>query len=513
MPNQHLHRRCRLAALSIVLLVLGACAQTPGVSTRSTAGEAVPSVNLDTSSMAARWRAINRLGYGPSPALLQSVQGAPDARQWAHTQLDAAWAASQRAPALPPTLAEIDLTLPQLFEGAKKERLARAAVTVASPVNEALPIEKRFDFSQPTEALHFNRTMVNKAVVWRLASCSDDSLENPLLARMTEFWFNHFNIYQNKGPVRPFGGHYALHVARAHALGKFEDLVLASAQHPAMLFYLDQWQSVDPQSARDNRGLNENYARELLELHTLGVHGGYTQDDVRALARVLTGWTISAQSATGFQFVSRSHDAGSKTVLGQTYPASPAQAGQSEGEQAIRFLARQPATAKRITLRLAQYFVADTPPPDLLAAMEARFLASGGDIRQVMRVLLDSPAFWASENRLFKTPYEFACTALRTVRAFEDRSKWVQAWGYAAAAGQPIHQWQTPDGYPFDSATWLAPEALTRRVDFALNIARNAPEWDALYPLLSPDSRSAVLQQGPAQRLGFVLGSPEFMYK
>jgi uncharacterized protein (DUF1800 family) len=234
-------------------------------------------------------------------------------------------------------LAEIDLALPQLFEGAKKERVARAAVTAASPVNEVLPNEKRFDFSQATQDLYFNRTMVNKAVAWRLASCSDDSLENPLLARMTEFWFNHFNIYQNKGPVRPFGGHYALHVARAHALGKFEDLVLASAQHPAMLFYLDQWQSVDPQSARDNRGLNENYARELLELHTLGVHGGYTQDDVRALARVLTGWTISAQSATGFQFVSRSHDAGIKTVLGQKYPRQPGASGAKRGRASHPF--------------------------------------------------------------------------------------------------------------------------------------------------------------------------------
>ena len=513
MHNRHLHSRCRLAAIGVLLLVLGACAHAPGPGPRSQAGETAATASFDTNSMAARWRALNRLGYGPSPALLQSVQSAPDARQWAHAQLEAAWAASQQAPALPPTLAEINLTLPQLFEGAKKEREARAAVTAASPVNEALPNDKRFDFSQPTEALHFNRTMVNKAVAWRLASCSNDSLENPLLARMTEFWFNHFNIYQNKGPVRPFGGHYALHVARAHALGKFEDLVLASAQHPAMLYYLDQWQSVDPQSARDNRGLNENYARELLELHTLGVHGGYTQDDVRALARVLTGWTISGQTAKGFQFVSRAHDNGTKTVLGHKYPASPLQAGQSEGEQAIRFLARQPATAKRIALRLAQYFVADAPPPDLLAALEARFLASGGDIRHVMQVLLDSPAFWASENRLFKTPYEFACTALHTVRAGEDRSKWVQAWGYAAVAGQPIHQWQTPDGYPFDSATWLAPEALTRRLDFALNIARNAPEWDALYPLLSPATRSAVLQQGAAQRLGFVLGSPEFMYK
>ncbi|NBT93315.1 MAG: DUF1800 family protein, partial [Betaproteobacteria bacterium] len=261
MHNRHLHSRCRLAAIGVLLLVLGACAHAPGPGPRSQAGETAATASFDTNSMAARWRALNRLGYGPSPALLQSVQSAPDARQWAHAQLEAAWAASQQAPALPPTLAEINLTLPQLFEGAKKEREARAAVTAASPVNEALPNDKRFDFSQPTEALHFNRTMVNKAVAWRLASCSNDSLENPLLARMTEFWFNHFNIYQNKGPVRPFGGHYALHVARAHALGKFEDLVLASAQHPAMLFYLDQWQSVDPQSARDNRGLNENYAR------------------------------------------------------------------------------------------------------------------------------------------------------------------------------------------------------------------------------------------------------------
>ena len=166
--------------------------------------------------------------------------------------------------------------------------------------------EKRFHVQEEPAPLFYNRTQVNKAIAWRLASCSNDDVEQPLLARMTEFWFNHFNIYQQKGPVRPFAGHYAIHVARAHALGKFEDLVLASAKHPAMLYYLDQWLSVSPQSARagqNSRGLNENYARELMELHTLGVQGGYTQYDVRELARIFTGWTVSPRSDSGFQFV------------------------------------------------------------------------------------------------------------------------------------------------------------------------------------------------------------------
>ena len=357
---------------------------------------------------------------------------------------------------------------------------------------------------------------MNKAIAWRLASCSSDAIEQPLLARMTEFWFNHFNVYQQKGTVRPFVGHYTLHVARAHALGKFEDLVMASAKHPAMLYYLDQWLSVSPQAARagqNARGLNENYARELMELHTLGVNGGYSQDDVRELAKVLTGWTIAPRASNGFQFVMRLHESGTKTVMGQSVPSSAQKMGQQEGEQVIRFLANHPSTAQRVAKRLAEYFVADVPPQDLVNAMTQKFLSSGGDIYEVMKVMLNHDAFWNSEHKLYRTPIDFACASLRALNAGQDRTKWLQAFGYAAVAGQGIQNWLTPDGYAFNAATWLTPEALTRRIDFSLNIARNTPERSDLYGYLSDSSLQAVMKQPPAQRMGFVLGSSEFVFK
>jgi uncharacterized protein (DUF1800 family) len=357
---------------------------------------------------------------------------------------------------------------------------------------------------------------VNKAIAWRLASCSSDEIEQPLLARMTEFWFNHFNVYQQKGTVRPFVGHYTLHVARAHALGKFEDLVMASAQHPAMLYYLDQWLSVSPQAVRagqNARGLNENYARELMELHTLGVNGGYSQDDVRELARVLTGWTIAPRAPNGFQFVMRLHESGTKTVMGQSMPSSAQKMGQQEGEQIIRFLANHHSTAQRVSKRLAEYFVADVPPQNLVNAMSEKFLSSGGDIYEVMKVMLNHEAFWNPEHKLYRTPIDFACASLRALNAGQDRTKWLQAFGYAAVAGQGIQNWLTPDGYAFNAATWLTPEALTRRIDFSLNIARNTPERSDLYGYLSDSSLQAVLKQPPAQRMGFVLGSSELVFK
>jgi uncharacterized protein (DUF1800 family) len=389
-------------------------------------------------------------------------------------------------------------------------------VPAGTQINELVVNEKRFQFTEPTDPLFYNRTQVNKAIAWRLASCSSDAIEQPLLARMTEFWFNHFNVYQQKGTVRPFVGHYTLHVARAHALGKFEDLVMASAKHPAMLYYLDQWLSVSPQAARagqNARGLNENYARELMELHTLGVNGGYSQDDVRELAKVLTGWTIAPRASNGFQFVMRLHESGTKTVMGQSVPSSAQKMGQQEGEQIIRFLANHPSTAQRVAKRLAEYFVADVPPQDLVSAMTQKFLSSGGDIYEVMKVMLNHDAFWNPEHKLYRTPIDFACASLRALNAGQDRTKWLQAFGYAAVAGQGIQNWLTPDGYAFNAATWLTPEALTRRIDFSLNIARNSPERSDLYGYLSDSSLQAVMKQPPAQRMGFVLGSSEFVFK
>ncbi len=477
-----------------------------------------PSLPFTDKTLAEQWRALSRLGYGPSATLLRDIQAASNPRDWALQQLEAAVRASQSAPFMAGDVQDINGPLPRIFEGAQREREARASLKAtaqtASPTNERT--RQRLDFSVPAEPQDFNRTLVEKTAVWRLQACSQPEQENLLLARMTEFWFNHLNVYIGKGPVRPFVGHYLIHVARAHALGRFEDLLLASARHPAMLHYLDQVQSVADGTRNaqgSSRGLNENYARELMELHTLGVEGGYTQTDVRELARVLTGWTVGPTASDGFRFAARAHDAGSKTVLGHSYPDGYFGRGEAEGEQAIRMLARRPETAHRLSLRLAQFFVADQPEPELVKRLSTSFLQSQGDIRVWLQTLLQSPAFWDPANRLFKTPMDFACSALTATQGAQERRNLLLTLGFLSNAGQPLHGWQTPDGYKTDAATWLAPEALTRRADYALALGKQSDALDFLLPFLGAATRETMAQQRPAQRTGLMLASPEFMYK
>ncbi|HEY8907846.1 MAG TPA: DUF1800 domain-containing protein, partial [Rhodoferax sp.] len=364
------------------------------------------------------WRALSRVGYGPSPDLLSALHAANSPQDWALQQIDAARTASQQAPTIAADLADIIAPLPDIFAAVRRERELRQQVkanangnTEPAPEPQAVAL-RRMDFSAPAEPELVIQRLVQQAAAWHLSSCSLPELENPLLARMTEFWFNHLNVYVGKGPVRPFVGHYLVNVIRAHALGKFEDLLLASARHPAMLLYLDQAQSVadgSPGAQGQRRGLNENYARELMELHTLGVNGGYTQNDVRNLARVLTGWTIGPQQDSGFRFAPRLHDHGIKQVMGQTFPVTPQAAGEQEGLDAIRMLARHPSTARRISLRLAQFFVADKPPSTLVDQLSQIFLATQGDISAVLTTLFTSYDFWDANNRLVKTPMDFAC--------------------------------------------------------------------------------------------------------
>jgi uncharacterized protein (DUF1800 family) len=444
---------------------------------------------------AAAWRATSRLGYGPTAASAQAAQASP--KNWALQQLEAAHAASQRAPSMPADLARINEPLTTIARNFQAEREARR--------------DKREQAANPTpmtpnargaDLEPFSREMQQSALAWRLMACSDPSLENPLLARMTEFWFNHLNVFVGKGPVRPFVGHYVINVIRANALGRFEDMLLASAQHPAMLFYLDQAQS-------NVRGLNENYARELMELHTLGVNAGYTQNDVRELARILTGWTVGLQQGEGFRFAPRLHDNGDKVLLGRSFRGS----GMNEGEEAIRMLARHPATAKRIGLRLATTFVADKPSAALVDRLAATFMQTQGDIRAVMRTLIESPDFWRADNTLFKTPLDFACSALVAGGGARERREIQFTAGFLAQAGQPMHGWQTPDGYKTDAATWLAPEALTRRADFAMTLGTRIPEPSFLLPFLGSASRDRIAQEGPGLRAGLMLASPDFMSK
>ena len=447
--------------------------------------------------LASAWRVTSRLGYGPTAATALAAEADP--RAWALQQVDAAYAASRQAPVIPQEISRFNQPVNDITRDFRLEREARKSAreqaVAATPLAPGM---------QPAAALPegFSREMQQTASAWRVMSCSDPVMENPLLARMTEFWFNHLNVFIGKGTVRPFVGNYTVNAIRANALGKFEDLLLASAHHPAMLFYLDQAQS-------NVRGINENYARELMELHTLGVDAGYTQNDVRELARILTGWTVNLPQGEGFRFAERLHDRGNKTLLGRNFSDD----GMREGEEAIRMLARQPATAKRIARRLAQTFVSDKPPAALVDHLASTFSNTQGDIRAVMRVLVTSPEFWRTDNTLFKTPLDFACSALTAGGGAKDRRDIQLTLGFLAQAGQPMYGWQTPDGYKTDAATWLAPEALTRRADYAVTLGNRMAEPTYLQPFFTAASRDRIAREAPNLRTGLMLASPDFMRK
>jgi len=310
-----------------------------------------------------------------------------------------------------------------------------------------------------------------------------------LEAVMTDFWLNHFNVYIRKDANEPYLlPAYERDAIRAHALGNFEDLLVATAESPAMLMYLDNWQSIGPDSlaaknsqrqaamartpqanaALKDRGLNENYGRELMELHTLGVNGGYTQQDVIAVAKVFTGWTITppAQGAQ-FQFDERRHEPGPKTVLGKTIQEN----GMNEGLEVLHLLAASPATAKFISAKLAVRFVGDDPPPALVDRMAQSFLKSGGDIKTVLRTMFQSPEFWApgAERSKMKTPQEFLLSAVRASGAQVNNAQpLVQALN---RLGMPLYGMQTPNGYSWRSDSWLSTGELVDRMNFALTMS------------------------------------------
>lgn len=295
---------------------------------------------------------------------------------------------------------------------------------------------------------------------------------------MTEFWFNHFNIYEPKDDVRYWTADFERSAIRPNALGNFRTLLGAVAHHPAMLYYLDNWLSSGvntPEAKGRFRGLNENYGRELLELHTLGVDGGYTQADVITMARVLSGWTIDDKSMRAggppFVFNPRRHDAAPKIFMGRMMTVSAGDNGEQEGERALDLLATHPATAKFICTQLAQYFVSDTPDPALVQRLSQRFMASQGDIKAVLKTLFDSPQFWARKNyqTQFKTPYQYVVSSLRVsgtpvrnVRPVDDT---------LTQLGMPLYGWLTPEGYKYAQSVWLNPDAILRRINFASTLA------------------------------------------
>jgi uncharacterized protein (DUF1800 family) len=343
--------------------------------------------------------------------------------------------------------------------------------------------------------------------------------ERQLEEVLVDFWFNHFNVDARKIEERPVTAAYEREVIRPHVLGRFRDLLGATAKSPAMLFYLDNWMSAAPAAAKTGppRGLNENYGRELLELHTLGVDGGYTQRDVVEVARCFTGWTMNdPHDGLGFAFKPAMHDRGEKRVLG--HRIRPGR-GVEDGELVLDIIARHPSTARFIASKLVRRFVADVPPPRLVDRAARTFRGTDGDLREVMRTILTSPELrdrgaWRAK---VKSPFEYVVSVLRSTGAdVRDPRPFVNT---IAALGEPLYQSQPPTGYPDSGRAWINTGTLVARLNFANAVAANglnAASTDReraeaalrrLLPDVEPVAPSAQL------RLALLLGSPGFQLR
>ncbi|ELS01427.1 hypothetical protein Xen7305DRAFT_00011310 [Xenococcus sp. PCC 7305] len=347
---------------------------------------------------------------------------------------------------------------------------------------------------------------------------------NQLQEVMVDFWFNHFNVYGQKKIIYIWLADYEQEI-REHALGNFRDLLDVTAHHPAMLLYLDNDLNINPNSPaaqKKNKGLNENYARELMELHTLGVNGGYTQEDVITLARIFTGWSVdySGKNAdeNGFRFFKVWHDNQDKTFLGNAIQGS----GLEEGEQALDILANHPATARFISYKLAQYFVADQPPETLVKKLQNKFLESQGNITAVLNVLFHSEEFNNPQyyEQKFKTPYQYLVSLVRAGDITPDIRRMK---GMLHQLSMPIYRCETPDGYKNTKQAWLNPEAMLRRVSIATSISNGIlnKKQPVKFPRLkvtlgnnfSQHTKNAIAKSPPHLRSALALGSPEMMNK
>ena len=422
--------------------------------------------------------ALNRLGYGPRPGDVERVRRMGLAA-YIETQLDPRGIpdpAVEQALAAYPALALSTATLVREYPlptPQARQRLTSGEMS-RQEMMEMYPAERR----PAVITAQMQAARITRAVA------SGRQLEEV----MVDFWFNHFNVYAQKGAVRWMVPAYEREAIRPHALGRFRDLVLATARHPAMLFYLDNWLSTradlvvsgGPNAGR-RMGLNENYARELMELHTLGVDGGYTQQDVIEVARCFTGWTIDRpQQGGGFIFRPLAHDRGAKRVLGQVIPAG---GGQQDGERVIDILVRHEATARFIATKLARRFVSDDPPAALVERAAATFRRTDGDVRAVLATIVTSPEFWAADayRAKIKTPLEVVASA---VRALDGRivagpgGDATDGGGLALARevgklGEPLYEAQPPTGYPDRAEAWVNTGALLGRMNFALGLAHN----------------------------------------
>jgi uncharacterized protein (DUF1800 family) len=347
-------------------------------------------------------------------------------------------------------------------------------------------------------------------------------LDCGFVERLVVFWSNHFCISANKGGLaRMWAGSFEREAIRPYVLGRFGDMLKAVEQHPAMLFFLDNQQSLGPDSrAGENRhrGLNENLAREIMELHTLGVGGGYTQDDVTSLASVITGWTFAGRQGQlgppgSFVFNANAHEPGAQRVMGKVYEAN----GVAQGEAVLADIARHPSTAKFIATKFARHFVADDPPPSLVARLQGTFQKSDGDLKALATTLVDSDEAWRAPLTKMRSPYEFLVATGRLLGQIpEDPGRYL---GGLNVLGQPLWSPAGPNGFPDSNAAWAAPEGMKLRLDISAQVAARVAESidpNVLLELAAAEAASTETRhtieraESRQQALALLLMSPEF---
>ena len=460
---------------------------------------------------------LNRLSFGPAPGDVERVRRM-GIENFIHQQL------------YPDTIPESGGLMTKLHKfttlGQSPAQLLRqwGPSTFARPASDT---SRKADIQRLGKA----HVITNEAAQARLMRAVESSRQ--LQEVMVDFWFNHFNIFKEKDWDIYWLPAFEEQAIRPHVLGSFSDLLKATATHPAMMVYLDNWKNTAPSNPRlrkGNYGLNENYARELMELHTLGVNGGYSQNDVIALARILTGWGVHRyflnDKQKAFYFSARSHDFSPKILLGHPIDGY----GINEGMQALDFLANYPATAHHLCFQLAQYFLSDSPNPALVQQLSDRFLETKGDIRQVLDLLFHSQQFWspANFNNKFKTPYQYVISCLRA--SGDKIDNYGPAVGDIAGMGMPIYGCLTPDGYKNTREEWLSPHLLLTYLSFAVPLARGnfpvsvnpkAPHQplhavsliSTLGGQLSAKTQAVVAKAVSDLQAALVLGSPEFVQR
>lgn len=472
--------------------------------------------------------AINRFGLG-------ARAGDPsvgDPHRWVLDQLgryDIAPSAIAALPKTPAILAELRDAYAERRD-LKQEQRAAAPVQTRMSVDPAMAAQPVAANPNPAAGLlkPFREGYVAAVGARTVAALTTDT---PFVERLVHFWSNHFAISVDKARVIGLAGPFEFEAIRPHVLGKFGEMLLAVEQHPAILLFLDQAQSVGPDSQLGARaaarlgamgrkvGLNENLAREILELHTLGVRSGYSQADVTEFARALTGWTVGGfgprvqHADPGFLFAEVLHEPGPRTIMNRTY----AQQGQAQGSAILADLAVHPATARHIATKLARHFVADDPPPALVARLETAFLTSGGDLPTVYRALVQAPEPWSQAFTKFRNPWDWTVAALRATGARSTQPQMVT--GLLNQLGQQVWKPGSPAGYDDIAASWAGPDALIRRVEAASRIADRTSVVDAraLGPVLFPgalsEATSAAIAraESPAQALTLLLVSPEML--